>query len=372
MPRVLIFKETLLPPSETFILAQMQALRGYVPILAGLERARPSIALPQKPLLLSDQSAFLADVRSKLYRRTGAAPFFHRAVKRERPDLIHAHFASGGRTALPLAQALGVPLVVTLHGSDVTVRGSQAQVYLQLAEYASLFVCVSEFIRSSALAAGFPAKKLCVHHIGIDRALFSPSEQVGLSKNVLFVGRLIEKKGCEYLLRAMELVQREYPECELVVIGDGPLRPSLQALAVDLGIRCQFRGTQPTNVVREALGAAKIFCIPSVTAANGDSEGLPTVLAEAQATGVPVVSTIHGGIPEIVINGVNGLLVPERDARSLAAALTLLLGDEERWRQFHSAALRNVEQHFDLLTQTALLETLYSDMIGKDATIAAD
>lgn len=364
MPRVLIFKETLLPPSETFILAQMGALREYVAILAGLERARPTIPLPQKPLLLSDCGASVSDARAKLYRRTGTAPLFHRAVRQARPDLIHAHFASGGRTVLPLARRLGVPLVVTLHGSDVTVRGAQAEIYRRLGEYASLFVCVSNFIRDRALEAGFPQQKLCVHHIGIDRVLFSPSRTAGSSPGVLFVGRLVEKKGCEYLLRAMQLVQQAQPHSELTVIGDGPLRSSLAALAAELDIRCHFVGAQPTSVVREALAAAKIFCVPSVTAANGDSEGLPTVLAEAQAMGVPVVSTIHGGIPEIVSNGVNGLLVPERDARSLADAMILLLDDEDRWRRFHRAALRSVEQNFDLQTQTALLEKLYTGIIA--------
>jgi glycosyltransferase involved in cell wall biosynthesis len=372
MPNVLIFKETLLPPSETFILAQMRALRGFVPVLAGLERARPSIPLPQKPILLSDQMSLISNVRAKLYRRTGVAPFFHKAVGRVRPRLIHAHFASGGRSALPLARALSVPLIVTLHGSDVTVRGSQRETYRQLREYATKFVCVSRFIRERALDAGFPAEKLCVHHIGIDRSLFSSSEKVGLSNNVVFVGRLVEKKGCEYLLRAMQRVQQEQPECPLTIIGDGPLRASLEVLAQELGIRCHFRGTQPSAVVREALSMAKVFCVPSVTAGNGDSEGLPTVLAEAQAMGIPVVSTTHGGIPEIIVNGVNGLLVPERDTGSLAAAIILLLADEQRWRQFHQAALRNVEQHFDLQAQTEQLEAIYSKLIGEDVTVAAD
>lgn len=372
MPRVLIFKETLLPPSETFILAQMQALRRFDPVLAGLERTRPSIPLPEKPVLLSDQAPFISNIRAKLYRRTGVAPFFHRAVERARPSLIHAHFASGGRSALPLARALGVPLVVTLHGSDVTVRGSHREIYRHLGEHASKFLCVSKFIRERALDAGFPEEKLCVHHIGIDRRLFSPSERAGLSNNVLFVGRLVEKKGCEYLLRAMQKVQHEQPECGLTIIGDGPLRTSLEGLAQELGVLCNFRGAQPTGVVREALSSVKVFCVPSVTAANGDSEGLPTVLAEAQAMGIPVVSTTHGGIPEIIVNGVNGLLVPERDAGSLAAALVLLLGDGQRWRQFHQAALHNVELHFDLQAQTAQLESMYSETIGEDVTVAAD
>jgi glycosyltransferase involved in cell wall biosynthesis len=104
--------------------------------------------------------------------------------------------------------------------------------------------------------------------------------------------------------------------------------------------------------------------MPSVTAVNGDCEGLPTVVAEALATGVPIVSTLHGGIPEIVVNGVTGLLAPERDYEALADALSLLLADENLWQHFHQAALQHVEQHFDLKTQTALLEQIYNGVVA--------
>jgi len=364
MRKVLIFKENLLPPSETFILAQMNALSEYTPILAGLERAYPSLALPHEPLLLSRHGRSISDARAKLYRRTGAAPVFHHQAKHARPDLVHAHFGSGGRTALPLARALGVPLVVTLHGSDVTVRSREPGRYRQLGEEASALVCVSKFIRDRALEAGLPPQKLFVHYIGIDRAVFSPSKATAPRQGVLFVGRLVEKKGCEYLLRAMKLVQRAHPRCELTVIGDGPLRVSLEALAGELNIACRFLGVQAPATIREALRSAKIFCVPSVTAADGDSEGLGMVFGEAQAMGVPVVSTSHGGIPEIVIHGVTGLLVPERDHESLAEALSVLLGDEDRWQQFHFGALQHTEQHFDLRTQTALLENIYTGVLA--------
>jgi colanic acid/amylovoran biosynthesis glycosyltransferase len=366
MRKVLIFKETLLQPSETFVLAQMEALNEYAPTLVGLERARPSLALAQEPLLLSDSGPAVSDFRSKLYRRTGIAPVFHHRAKRLLPDLVHAHFASGGRSALPLARALRVPLVVTLHGNDVTARGQQPDRYQRLGEDASLFICVSEFIRDRALEAGFPSQKLLVHYIGIDRGLFSPSASPVTSQGVLFVGRLVEKKGCEYLVRAMQLVQRTHSQCELTVIGDGPLRPSLEALAKDLNIRCRFLGVQTSEAVRSALRTAKIFCVPSVTAANGDSEGLPTVLAEAQAMGVPVVSTTHGGIPEMVLNGVNGLLVTERNSASLAGALSLLLTDQDLWQSLHYAALQRIEQRFDLKAQTALLEDIYTETLARN------
>jgi colanic acid/amylovoran biosynthesis glycosyltransferase len=366
MHKVLVFKETLLPASETFILAQMRALRAYVPMLAGLERARPSLPLPREPILLSERGSSFSDARAKLYRRTGAAPLFHARAKRCRPDLIHAHFASGGRTALPLARALRVPLVVTLHGNDVTIRDQQPELYRRLGEDASLFICVSRFIRDRALEAGFPSQKLVVHYIGIDRDLFSPAGSPGPSQAVLFVGRLVEKKGCEYLVRAMALVQHAHPQSELIVIGDGPLRASLEALAGQLSIRCQFRGAQPEAVVRESLRRARIFCVPSTTAANGDSEGLGMVFAEAQAMGVPVVSTIHGGIPEVVVHGVTGLLTPERDSQALADALSLLLADDGLWQRLHHAAPQHIGEHFDLVKQTALLEDFYNGIIVKN------
>ena len=369
MPKVLVFKETLLPASETFILAQMGALRDYEPILAGLERARPSLPLPHTPLLLSAQGPSISDARAKLYRRTGTAPFFHARAKRSRPDLIHAHFASGGRTALPLARALGVPLVVTLHGKDVTVHTQAPDRYRRLAEEASILICVSDFIRDRAIHAGFPADKLRVHYIGIDRRIFSPARSSSNAEGVLFVGRLVEKKGCEYLIRAMELVQKKHPECALTIIGDGPLRASLEALASQLNVRCRFLGTQFEAAVQQALRETRIFCVPSVTAADGDSEGLGMVFAEAQATGVPIVSTMHGGIPEIVVDSVTGFLTPERDHRALADRLSFLVANDAVWEQFRNAALRHIEQQFDLITQTALLETIYSSVIGVDASM---
>ena len=368
MPKVLVFKETILPASETFILAQMTALRRYDAVLGGLEPAHPSLALPHSPLLLSRHKPWLADVRSKLYRRTGAAPVFHARVKSQRPDLIHAHFASGGRTVLPLARSLGVPLVVTLHGKDVTLRARHPDLYRRLGEEAARFLCVSRFIRDCALAAGFPPEKLEVHSIGIDRRSFAPAPVPQSGHGILFVGRLVEKKGCEYLVRAMQRVQQEHPGSELTVIGDGPLRLPLKELARSLSIRCRFLGSQFAPAVRQELERARVFCVPSVTAADGDSEGLGMVFAEAQAMGVPVISTTHGGVPEIVIDNVTGLLAPERDYAALAGRISLLLGNDALWEKFRDAGILHIERHFDLLAQTAMLEDIYDGVLSGTAS----
>jgi len=364
MRKVLVFKETLLPPSETFILAQMKALTRYQPMLSGLERTVPSLALEQDTLLLTDAASDYASMRAKLYRQTGVAPLFHHRARRFQPELVHAHFSSGGMTAIHLAGSLNVPLLVTLHGGDITVRGSKPEANKRLSDRAMMFICVSEFIRERALEAGLDPAKLIVHHIGIDRELFALSATPEVSKRILFVGRLVEKKGCEYLLRAMQLVQVEHPDAELIVLGDGPLRPQMEALAAELKIHCDFRGFQPAATVRDTLQRARVVCVPSVTAANGDSEGLPTVIAEAQAMGLPVVASIHAGIPEILSHGSTGFLTPERDFQAIAEGISHLLSDAAMWDRFHHAALLRIEQYFDLKKQTALLEDIYTRVAG--------
>src|SRR6185503_2138948 len=154
------------------------------------------------------------------------------------PSIIHAHFAVDAIQAMSIAERLDLPLVVSLHGFDITstdaaLRTSFAgrhfvQHKQQLVDRATAFICVSRFLRQVALEAGFPESKVHVHYTGIDCERFRPSSIKRDSDLVLFVGRLVEKKGCEYLLRAMALVQRENARAHLEVIGDGPLRSSLE------------------------------------------------------------------------------------------------------------------------------------------------
>jgi colanic acid/amylovoran biosynthesis glycosyltransferase len=364
MPNVLIFKETLLPPSETFILAQMGALRRFCPHLVGLEPMSGGLPFDQQPLLLSCRASRAADFRAKLYRRTAFAPFFHQRVRELKPDLIHAHFASGGKTLLPLHKLLQLRLVVTLHGgSDVPIQKPRMGIYRELAERADLFLCVSEFIRKQAIDAGYPPEKLLVHYIGIDRSVFYLQPDAISADSVLFVGRLVEMKGCEYLLRAMQTVQARRPSTELTVVGDGPLRPQLERLAMELRVRCKFLGVQSTTTIRELLQKSRLLSLPSVTTSDGHVEGLGIVLVEAQAMGVPVVSTLHAGIPEAVADGVTGTLVPERDSERLSFAILRLLEDRDLWQRYHVATQAHIDRNFDLGKQTALLEDIYAEQI---------
>jgi colanic acid/amylovoran biosynthesis glycosyltransferase len=364
MPNVLIFKEKVLPPSETFILDQMRALTRFSPHLVGLEPVSRGLPLDKQPLLLSRNPSKAADLRAKVYRRTGFAPLFHRKVRHLKPDLIHAHFASGGKTILlALHEELQQPLIVTLWGGDDPVREPKSGFYRELAEKATLFLCVSDFIRKQAIDLGFPPEKMIVHYIGIDRTVFFPPPDLIATDSVLFIGRLVEMKGCEYLIRAMRVVQTSRPGSELTIIGDGPLRSSLERLATELQVQCKFMGLQYSATVKQMLQRSRLLCLPSVTTSAGHREGMGAVLLEAQAMGVPVVGTLHAGIPEAVADGVTGTLVPERDSEKLAVAILRLFEDPDLWQRYHLATQEHIDRQFDLRKQTALLEDIYSAQI---------
>jgi colanic acid/amylovoran biosynthesis glycosyltransferase len=372
---VLIYKTELLHLSETFIEAQARALKIFRPQFVGLRRAAKSLVLPNDAIILTKNNRVSSRLQILLYRILGIAPSFMRTLQAVKPALLHSHFATESITALPIADHLNIPLIVTLHGADVTVNDSAmrdsfgGRLYLrgreQLQRRASLFICVSEFIKQKAIEKGFPREKLYTHYIGIDRGRFAPSGQQRKGESILFVGRLTEKKGCQYLLRAVALVQQKRSQARVTILGDGPLRSSLEVLARQLRVRCTFLGAQPADVIRQHLEATRILCVPSVTAANGDSEGLGMVFAEAQCMGVPVVSFAHGGIPEIVENGKTGLLAPEFDYTQLANHILTYLTEDGFWRQSAEQGAERIRTGFDLEAQTAKLEVLYAKVIAE-------
>jgi glycosyltransferase involved in cell wall biosynthesis len=281
-----------------------------------------------------------------------------------RPRLIHAHFGRGGALALPIARALGVPLVVTFHGADATKethyrRRLVPRVYARrlaaLQREAALFVCVSEFVRDTLLARGFPAEKLAVIHQGVEIDTNPPAAAPEGEPYILFVGRFVEKKGVAHLIEAMRLLSARGSAARLVLVGDGPLAEPLRAQARGLE-RVTFAGWLPNLEVRRLMRGAAAVCVPSLTARDGDSEGLPTVIFEAMAEGAPVVATRHAGIPEAVEQGRTGLLVPAGDAPALAAALERVATNPELRQALGAAARRVATERFSAIDQSRRLE----------------
>ena len=374
MRTALIFRERLLAPSETFIIEQAKALRGYLPVLVGLRRSKHSLNHPLPEILLRDGHGPVDQLAASLFRKFPIGRAFFRKLRATRPSIIHAHFAIDAMQALPMARKLDLPLIVSLHGFDVTSNDRAlgtsfaGRHFLEnrdrLFREATAFICVSRFIRDAARKAGFPESKLRVHYTGIDCQRFRPANIQRDPKLILFVGRLVEKKGCEFLLRAMAILRQHDPDARVEIIGDGPLRGQLEAQAASLSLRVSFRGVQTPEEVLRSMSRARVLCNPSVTAASGDMEGFGMVFAEAQAVGTPVVSFSHGAIPEVVDHGHTGLLCPEANVPALAKSLQKLLLDDQLWSSLSRRAPEWVMEHFDIKKQTESLEALYDECVA--------
>ena len=375
-PTVVLFSSLLLPPSQTFIKAQGEQLKQFTPYYVG-SRFVQGLALPTDRTLIINQGGLAGKVKEFFFKCSGFAPKLYQQIRRLNPALIHAQFGLSGALALPLARSLNIPLLVHFRGADATTTVASNARYLSLNHWiyfqrrealkreARLFITVSKFIREKLLEQGFPADRVITHYNGVDTIQFCPDPEISREPIVLFVGRLTEKKGCEYLIQAMVKVQKELPEVELVLIGDGSMRASLEAAAAQSLDRYQFLGVQPPAVVKSWMNRAKLLIAPSVTSLQGDSEGLPNVVVEAQAMGLPVVSTFHAGIPEAVIHGETGFLTAERDAQGLAEYSLRLLKDALLWQRFSEKGREHMELHFDRAKQTQILEKLYESVLNQ-------
>jgi colanic acid/amylovoran biosynthesis glycosyltransferase len=371
-PNLFIYRDDLLPASETFILSQGESLSAFRAIYLGLKRV-PGLEVPEDRcvLLATGHYRRLRTARLKLFGATSSDITRLRAL---RPALVHAHFGTNAANAMPVARSLGIPLVVTFHGYDATVRDDvfrrqsvALNLYVRrrskLARAAARVLCVSEFIRRQVLEKGFSPDRTMVHYTGIDLRKFVPDPTLKRKPIVLFAGRLVEVKGCEYLIRAMETVQSKVKDVEMVVIGDGPLREQLERQARSSLRLFRFIGGCSPAVVRDWMSKASVFSTPSIVAEAGNTEGFGMVFAEAQAMGLPIASFATGGIPEAVEHGVTGLLAPERDTNALANNIVTLLTDASVWRQFSAAGQERVKKLFDLEKQTAKLEQIYHEVL---------
>jgi colanic acid/amylovoran biosynthesis glycosyltransferase len=356
---VVIWRSCLLPASETFIRNQGNALTTWRPHFLGAVKVESVLAEP------TDVIAYPDSVRGRcaflLLRLTGGSARLRSLLARARPALVHAHLGGDGWLVSRSAARLGIPLVITLHGRDVTLqagrpgaRGARYRRNLRTAfRRAALILAVSEAIRRTAIGLGADPAKVRVHHTGVPVAPGPPA--VPKAWDVVFVGRFVAKKGVDDLVEALGLL----PRSRALFIGDGPLLARVRERAAALGLDATFLGAQDPAEVARRMAESKIFVSPSRTAPDGDAEGLPTTILEAASLGVPTVATRHSGIPEAVVDGETGLLCAEGDRAALAAAIQRLLADDALRTRLGRQARRHAEDHFDVRKQTRLLQELY-------------
>ena len=368
-PTVLIFRKRLLPWSETFIAAQGRALERYRPVFVGYRLMRPGAAYlgDARHVVLADHALVPSLSKAALKTLGRVTPAWRRALESCEPALLHTHFGLKPGPALAIARALGVPLVVTFHGMDITVeRGSSRhrRDLDRLFRRASRILAVSRFIAEQLREADCPEEKLVVHYIGVDTDRFSPGQPSARAPaRILAVGRLVPKKGVVHLLRAMPRVRAVVPGAELLIVGDGPLRRELEGQSRDLGAGARFLGVRTPDEVLDLIRTSTVFCAPFVVAPSGDAEGLGLTQLEAQACGLPVVTSPSGGSVEALVHGETGLISPAGDADALADHLLALLTDPERAARFSRAAREHVLRSFDLRTQSRRLEEIYDEVV---------
>jgi glycosyltransferase involved in cell wall biosynthesis len=370
LPSVLVYRDTVGVRSEAFIQRQYRAFKELEPLYVGTKRGPLA---PKDALILAAPGPFGAYGRT-MFRQLGHIPAsLKRAIAEHRPGLIHAQFGLGGALALPIATQTGLPLVVTFHGGDATKdkhfeqRAPVPTIFQRrrekMVERAHTILCVSHFVRDTLIARGFPKAKLVTHYLGIDIPENVVLPPAGVGNTVLFVGRLVEKKGVDTLIDAMAVLRERAPGVELSVIGDGSARGDLEKRAKAAGIKAQFQGWQDEKKVRAAMRRALLLAVPSRTAGGGDSEGLPTVIMEAMAIGVPVVATRHAGIPEIVSDRVTGMLAPEADPNALAEAILAVKTEPDLAGRLRGEAYADVRARFDGDRQSALLERMLLEIM---------
>ncbi len=361
MPAVALFSTQFLEYSKTFVYEEIrQHIRYDVEVFS--RRRLNSDLFPFEPVHVS----------GPLYQHTRFSPHFDRLFKTRRFDVVHAHFGNGGVYALRYARKFRKPLVVTFHGFDVPLLRSWKRVYPKHWRYAivgphmlrglTLGLCASTELRGMLRDLGVPDDRLKVHHIGVDLMAFSRGERDEEHPRVIMVGRFVEKKGFEYGMRAFAKAARG-TGAHLTVVGGGERESRLRALVGSLGIGGQvdFTGPLTNREVAERLQTSDILLAPSVVAADGDRESGLVVAKEASASEVVPVGARHGGIPEIIDDGVTGFLVPERDVEAMSARLSRLLADAQLRVEMGKAAREKMEREYDNRVRVAALEGFYDE-----------
>jgi colanic acid/amylovoran biosynthesis glycosyltransferase len=314
-----------------------------------------------------------------------AVPF----LNQEKYEIIQCHFGVIGVIGARL-KAMGVlegKVITAFHGLDLSMPDRHAiKWYKELFEVGDLFLPISETWKKKLITLGCDDRKILVHRMGVDLEKFNFRDRPhssgktdyaprtakgdrhsieGQTIKILTVARLIEKKGVEYGIRAVAKVIKEGINIEYNIIGDGELREELEQLIreLDASNRIKLLGGKEQEGVINLMEESDLLLAPSVTAKNGDSEGIPVVLMEALAMGLPVISTLHSGIPELIKDGETGFLVPERDVDALAEKLVFVIDNQNIWRSITENGRKFVEQNYEINKLNDRLIEIYQQVL---------
>ena len=375
-PVVAIYLRYYLSPSETFVHRQVTGVSDeFAPVVLASETSNLDLFPTERVFAKGKGLAGKAGtrlMRALLGKYAVVTPaqtrFWKGALVEQRARLVHAHFGHFGLDVLPAARALGLPLLVTFHGFDASMLLRDKRYTRQLRDlfgYAHA-VTVSRNMAERLAAHGLREERYTVHYIGVPVEEFGFVERSPVAEKIargealtfLQISNFVEKKGHRFTVEAFSRYLRERPRDRLVLAGDGPLRARIEGLCASNGIAGQvaFPGRVVKRQVSELMQAADVFVHHSVTGSDGDMEGIPTVVMEAMSTGLPVASTKHSGIPELIDHGFDGFLVGERDVDGYVETLMGLSAADPAMGK---RARKKIEEKFNITVQNAELKRIY-------------
>lgn len=299
--------------------------------------------------------------------------WFGNAFNNKHFDVVHCHFGSNGFVGSYLKELkLCKAFFVSFHGSDINTYPTRygQNVYAHLYKTVDLITVNTQFTGSKVIANGGKPEKIRIHPVGLKPSDYSKMDRQKLEPySILTVGRLVEKKGHGYLLKALPIVIKKFPKTIWRIAGSGHLEKELKELAKELHIEdhVQFLGLCNSIQVNALYASSTIFVLPSVTAPDGDMEGQGLVLQEAQASGCPVISTLHNGIPDGVLDGKTGYLVPEKDSLALAEKIQFLFSNPEIAKSMGVEAQLFVSQKYDIKNLSHELHGWYKEFFNEKA-----
>jgi len=385
---IAIYLQHYLSPSMTFIYRQILGVQNSVkPFVLSSHKVENMNMFPFDPVYLKSRN-FLRIKTNRIFNKIygqhkllsrkpkisyNQKRYFNKIISNNDVQLIHAHFGPSGVEILPLARDLNIPLVVNFHGYDGSIllkyndygerlRKLFDQAHILLPSYYMLNELnnkVGKIEDYTVLYVGIPLDKFKHVERKPVKSKYEKNERIIF----LQVSNFVEKKGYYYTVYAFKDLLKHYENAELILAGDGQLKNEIQRLVNKLEIddKVSFLGTVNQEQVIDLMGKADVFLHHSVTSVAGDKEGIPTVIMEAMATGLPCISTVHAGIPELIEDEINGLLVEEKDINGYVLKMKELL---EKENVYAVQARKTIEKNFNLDIQVNKLITIYFELIN--------
>ena len=355
--------------SETFIQEHIERLPGNKKVLYG--GAFPVYDDKGKFLIKSKIGLLSYLIQKKIFKRKNIwvrtkalASYF----KREHIDVVLAEYGMVGASVTEACNLANVPLVIHFHGADVYHRETviaYRDLYQSAFKFASALVAVSKDMVEELVRMGAPREKIINSSCGVDPAKFPLIDISNSKRNFLAVGRFVEKKSPQSVVSAFKKVVGKYPDAKLWMVGQGPLFDETKSLINELGLESYITltGVLNTGEIKKLLQQSRSFVQHSVTAANGDMEGTPVTILEAGSSGLAIVSTLHAGIKEAVINGETGYLVPEHDVEGMAEYMIKIAGDVELASSLGIKESAHINKNYNINDRINILATILQQSI---------